>query len=86
MIFDWYALFNLDEFMDTELTSRELIVLLEGIGRVSILVSRGNTVSLTYDGVFLPLNFIDQNPYVDGIYASYVDDDNQVWLGREVAS
>ena len=86
MIYDWYKLFNLDSFLAEEITSREMIVLLETLGRTSILVSRGNLVSITYDEVYLPVNYEDENPYYDSGLASYVDDDNNVWLGVEVAA
>lgn len=84
MIFDWYKLFSMDEFLETGLTSRELIRVLETIGRTTVLISRGNVVSLTYNEVFLPINFLEANPYVDSGYASYIDGENNVWLGIEV--
>lgn len=86
MIFDWYNIFSLDEFLETELTSRELVVLLETIGRTTLLISRGNVVSVTYQEVFLPINFLDVNPYIDSGLAVYIDGENNVWIGFEVAA
>jgi hypothetical protein len=84
--YDWYKIFSLTDFLNEEITSREMIVLLESIGRTTVLISRGNLVSITYNGVFLPVNFLENNPYIDSGLASYVDDDNNVWLGIEVAA
>ncbi len=87
MIFDWYKLpVSLTEFLASELTSRELILLLESIGRSTILLSRGNLVSITYKDVYLPVNFSGDVPYYDSGYAAYLDTDNNVWLGIEVAA
>lgn len=86
MIYDWFKIFNLDEFLAEQITSREMIVLLEAIGRTSILISRGNLVSITYNEVYLPVNIPGQNPNTDSGYASYLDADNNVWLGIEVAA
>jgi len=86
MTFDWYKLFSLSDFLAEELTSRELIVLLETLGRTTVLISRGNLVSIMYKNVYLPVNYVDQNPYIDSGLASYLDADNNVWLGVEVAT
>ncbi len=86
MIFDWYKIFSLTDFLNEDITSCEMIVLLESIGRTTVLISRGNVVSLSYNNVYLPINFLDNNPYIDSGLASYVDVDNNVWLGIEVAA
>lgn len=84
MIYNWYKIFNLTEYMSTGLVSRELIVLLQDIGRVTLLISRGNYVSVTYDGVNLPINYPSKNPYTAEGYAIYLDANSNVWLGFEV--
>jgi hypothetical protein len=84
MIYDWYKLFNMQEFLDTGLTSREIVQVLVGRGRTTVLVSRGNVVSLTYDGAFMPVNMIDINPFVVSPYASFLDSGGDVWIGFEV--
>lgn len=86
MIFDWYKVFNLDEFLAEQITSREMILLLESIGRTVLLISRGNLVSISFNDVFLPVNFSGDEPYVDSGYASYLDEDNNVWFGVEVSA
>lgn len=84
MNYNWYNLFNYTEFQDTGLVSRTLSVNLEGIGDVEILITRGNTVAIQYEDAFLPVEFVDRNPYVQGTYAVYLDGDNNVWLGIEI--
>lgn len=79
--FDWYQLFVLEEFLATGLVSRLLTVALSGIGVVDILITHANETSITYDGVFLPINFNGENPWVSDGYAVFLDDDGIVYLG-----
>lgn len=83
--YDWYKLFNKTEFEAEELVSRTLLVQLEGRGREQFHITRGNTVAVTYDSdIFLPVNFLEQNPYVQETYAVYLDGNDDVWFGFEV--
>lgn len=85
MIFNWYKLpISLPQFLETGLTSREAVVLLEGIGRTTLLISRGNLVSITYAGVTLPVNYEGINPYKAEGYAAFLDPDQNIWFGIEV--
>lgn len=84
MIFDWYKLFNLAEFMATNLTSRSMEVYLEGRGLVDILITRGHEVSILVDGVFLTLNLNAVNPFAFEQRAVYEDADGVVWVGFQV--
>lgn len=81
--YDWYRLFNVDDFLATELVSRQLVEVLQDRGRQTFLISRGNLLSITWQGVFLPLEFLDTNPYVDEGMASYVAADRWAWVGFE---
>lgn len=85
MTFEWYRLFNLDEWEATGLVARTLQFELENRGPVTVEVFRGALTSLVYDGVMLPVGGIDgeQDLYVGigGQYASYVDEANEVYLG-----
>lgn len=87
MNFNWYLLFNLTEFLATDLVSRVLTVSLEEVGEKSILITRGNLVSLVYEDVFLPIEFQSDNPLIregdDASYAVYKDVNQDVWLGIE---
>ena len=83
MIFDWYKLFNLVEFNNLGLVSRELTLDLEDLGETSIRITKGNYTSILYDDVFLPINMVDENPFVFEGYAVYLDANNDVFLGIE---
>lgn len=85
MIWEWYKIFNMDEFLATELTSRNLVAILEARGRATILISRGCLVSITYNDTYLPINLVGINPFIESGYASFIDTDNNVWLGIETA-
>lgn len=84
MIFDWYRLFNLTEWRAEELPSRTLIIDLEDRGRTEFLISEGNETGILYDDEFLPVNFLEQNPYVKNGYAVYLDANDDVHFGFEV--
>ncbi len=85
MIFDWYELFSLPEFLATGLVSRTVKVVLEGKGQKDILITQGALTSIVFEDVFLPLQFEDANPFVregdDGTYAIYKDSDDMIHLG-----
>jgi len=90
MNFDWYKIFNLTEFLEEDLISRNLTVSLEGIGEKELLIINGNETSIVYEDVILPIRFKDQNPFIkEGSarsYAVYIDAASDVWLGVEVGS
>lgn len=86
MEFNWYNLFKKQEFLDTGLVSKKLTVTLEGIGEKEILITKGNETSILYDGVFLPINFTDKNPFTKDGYAVWEDANGIVWLGVEIES
>lgn len=87
MIFNWFKIFNLSEFLATDLVSKEYLVILEGVGQKEILVTRGNQISMVYEDVFLPIQFEDDNPFVRhgdaASYGIYKDANDDVWLGIE---
>lgn len=84
MIFQWFPIFNKDEFDALELVSKTYTWDLTGIGEVDVLVTKGVGYGITYDGVFLSLNLNDENPFIMDGYAIYMDSDNMVYLGFEV--
>ncbi len=83
MIFDWYKVINKPEFEATGLVSRELEVVLQGVGAKKILVTIGNYFSITIDDVMLSIGIglPDANPFVFEDRAIYLDDDGDVWYG-----
>lgn len=81
MIFDWYKILNRGEFEAAGLVSREVDVILEGIGQKTVLVTRGNLVSIVYDGVMLSIGLSGSNPFIFGGYAAYLDQNDDIWLG-----
>lgn len=84
MIFDWYKIFNLTEWLEEGLVSRKLSVSLDGKGETELLICQGNETSIQVDDVFLPINFGGKNPWSFSGYGVYLDENNDVWLGFEV--
>jgi hypothetical protein len=84
MIFDWYKIINRSEFSATGLVSRELQLILEGVGLRTILVTQGKLLSVVYEGVMLSVGVTDSNPFVFEGLAIYIDENQDVWLGIQV--
>ncbi len=86
MSFDWYKVINRAEFLETGLASREVTLVLEGVGLRTVLVTVGRNFSLVYDGVMLSLGVTEANPFSFDGYAIYVDSNEDVWLGIEASA
>jgi hypothetical protein len=82
MTYTWYKIFNLTEFEDLGLVSKAYTLNLSGIGQKSILVFKGNEVSVQYEGVTLPIQLNTKNPFEFDGHAVYLDTDtDDVYLG-----
>lgn len=81
MEYDWFNIFNLTDFNSTGLISRTYSFFLGTLGLKAILVTKGNVVSMLYDGVFLPIQLNSLNPYKIDDRAVFIDENNDVWLG-----
>jgi hypothetical protein len=86
MTYDVYKLINLDAFNALGLVSRKLTVLMTGKGLKDILITKGNMVSVYFDGVFLSLNLNDKNPFEFEDMAVFLDPNNDIWLGLKSES
>lgn len=84
--YTWFKIFNRTEFLATGLVSRTYTFVLTGFGQKDILVTLGNALGITYDGVYLPIELNDLNPFVIDERAVYVDQNDDVYLGIQVAS
>lgn len=80
-MYNWYKIFNLDDFNALNLVSQDLDLFLTGPGEVSINITKGNEVSINFRDAFLPINFGGKNPFIAGDYAIYQDTNKDVWLG-----
>lgn len=84
--YTWYKIFNLTEFEALGLVSREYEYLVENLGLKTFLVTKGNLVSITYEGVMVSLNLNGNNPfYFDG-HGIYLNASNDVFFGIETES
>ena len=84
MTYNWYKIFNKAEFEATGLVSREVQLALEGIGIATFLITQGNLLSLTYNGVMLSIGVTDANPFAFDSNAIYLDANDDVWWGFEI--
>lgn len=81
MAFNWYRLFNHDEFLEQDVPSIEVDVVLQGLGQKSVLITRGVNTSILFEDTFLTIGLNDKNPFRYGEYAVLKDDNEDVWLG-----
>jgi len=79
--YNTYKIVNLDEFEATGLVSRTIQAVLSGVGLKNILVTKGNLLGITYEGVFLALNVNEKNYLEFDGYAVFLDELNDVYLG-----
>lgn len=82
-MWNWFKLFNADAFMAEELTSRNLVAVLQDVGTENVLISRGNLLSITFRGVYMPISLLDINPSYAEDYGVLKDSNGDVWLGIE---
>lgn len=79
-IYDWYKILNVAEFGAADIPSRELTLELEGLGLKTIMVTKGNLISILYEGIFLsPVD--GKNPFEFEDHAVYTDSNGDLWLG-----
>lgn len=79
--FNWFKIFNADEFTALGLVSRVYTVNLIGIGEKDILVTRGNYLSITYEGVMLDIGMNERSPFIFDGFAAYQAPSGNVFLG-----
>ncbi len=84
MNYDWFKVFNMDEFEGLGLVSKEYEVVLEDYGLKSIYVFKGDFVSVLFDDVFLTVNLNDRSPFAIDQRAVFMDDNLDVWVGVQV--
>ena len=83
MNYFWYLIFNREEFEALNLVSKTYTLDLEDLGLKSILVTNGNTLGITYNGVYLPVKMNLKNPFEFEGYAVYEAESGNVYLGIE---
>lgn len=85
MLYNWYPIFNLDDFNALGLVSRTYTFDLIGQGIQNILACKSDAgVSVLYKDTFLPVDFEGYNPYKRSPYALKKDDSNMIWVGVEI--
>lgn len=72
-IYKWFKIFNYDEFVDSGLVSINYIIELENMGEKEFLVTLGNLISVTHEGIILPILLNDKNPFEFESNAIYKD-------------
>ena len=82
--YDWFKVFNSDEFEALGLVSKKYTYNLEGLGTKSFLVTKGDMLSVTFEGVFLSLDSNSQNPFEFDDMAIYRNSDNDVFWGIKI--
>jgi len=81
-IYSWFLIFNLNDFLATELVSKDYALNLETVGQSVFTAFQGNVVSIKYLDEFMPVNMYPEPMYEKLNYAVYRDDETgNVWFG-----
>lgn len=72
MLFYWYKIANLNDFLATELVQQKILTFLEGFGEADFILTRGNRVNIQYDDTFLCVDG-PYNPHMRNGYACYLN-------------
>lgn len=91
MNYKWYRVFNLTEFLEGDFVSREYEVFLSGVGIKTVMACAGrHTTGMVYEDRYFMIDYGREGSepvlYMDGDMASYIDVNNNVYLGFEVES
>lgn len=73
-MYQWYKIFNANNFIATGLVSRKYSLILAERGMKDFLVTFGVALGVTYEGVFLSVKMNDLNPFKFEQNAVYMDD------------
>lgn len=80
-VFEWFYIFNLDEFLSKDIPIFQASVIFEGYGEKTVTITRGAETGVMIDDVFMILNMNGRNPFRYGERALLLDDDGDVWIG-----
>lgn len=79
----WWKVFNLDEFNAPDVPDRYLNVNLEGLGQTDIVIARGFNICICFLNYWLIPGLNNRNAFTaDNKVGAYIDDDNNLWVGR----
>lgn len=80
-MFDWFRLFNMENFTQSDLVSYEFQAVLGQYGLKDVLVTKGNKTGVLIDDVFMCIEMNDKNPTRFGERALFIDENDDVWIG-----
>lgn len=83
MNYFWYLICNRAEFEALNLYSKTYVLDLESLGQKSILVTKGNILSIIYNGILLPVQLNSKNPFQFEGLAVYEAESGNIYLGIE---
>jgi hypothetical protein len=84
MEYNWYNIYNRDDFIAEDLVSKELEFDLEGMGLKTVMLYRGDGIGVVVDDVYLTVGLNDMNPFEFGGVAVYLDSNYDIWLGYPI--
>lgn len=84
MIYDWYKIFNKDEFEALNLVSKNYQLELQDRSLKNILVTKGITLGVFVDDIFLSLELNNKEPFEFEGMAIDIDANNDVYIGYAV--
>lgn len=84
MNYDWYKLFNEQEFLSTGLPSKEYSVFLEGRGQKNFMALKGINTCVQFDGEFFIVGLNGVNPQERSGLAVSKNSSGDIYVGFEI--
>lgn len=81
MITNWIKVYNLQDFINADLVSREVDLEVPGLGATTVMLTKGIGYGIRYDDYFLPIELNGKNPYIFDNLLIYLDPNDDIWLG-----
>lgn len=81
-MWQWFKVFNVDEFNKWDVPDIYLKLNLRGLGEQEIVVARGFKTSILFLGYWLVPGLNNRNGFsVRDKVSAYIDDENTLWVG-----
>lgn len=81
MNYAWFNLYNKLVFEAEGIPSKSLTYDFTDYEVKTVLITKGNTIGILIDDVFLSIGLNDKNPFEFDGYACYIDENNDIFVG-----
>jgi hypothetical protein len=80
-MWQWYKIYNLDNFDKLGVTDYTFDIELEGRGWTTFRICKGTLYGVVVDGIYLAPSLNGKNEFNKGNRSAYIDDKRNLWVG-----